>query len=140
MSRTNPTAVIGVLQGNYDSARNPDLTGFIDTASSFIDQVVACAVGKGYSISSTVQELMERWLAAHLYGAADQFMTQKSTGKASASFQGQYDLGLNGSNYGQTALRLDPSGCLAAMNNLGNVGAFWLGKPVSAQVPYDQRN
>lgn len=138
MSRTDTEAVQGILGNNYDDCT--ELTPFIEGASLIVARVVTCATAKGITLSSAEQEMLERYLAAHLYGHQNQFLTSKSTGGASGSFQGQTGMHLEATYYGQTAMNLlDPSGCLAAMNKRQTAGGFWAGKPPTEQTPYRDR-
>lgn len=145
--RTTSTLVRGVLgdssthpkgQGDYDGTT--DLDPFIVAASIMIDRVEACATAKEYTLSSTELEIIERWLAAHMYQMSDQGYTSKSTGGASASFMGQTGMYLEGTKYGQMALMLDTSGCLHAISKRQVATGFWLGTPPSSQTDYEDRD
>lgn len=136
--RTTSAAVVDILGPHYDAVRTPSLTGFIATASSLVDKVSANdTAGK---LSASDLEIIERWLSGHFYQQSDQMFTSRSTGKASGSFQGQTGMGLENSIYGQTAMSLDVTRYLAALNKGGIVGGAWLGKPLSEQLTYDERN
>ncbi len=137
MARTSPASVKAVLLTDYNSAANPDLAAFIDTASAIVDRVVTCAASRGFALSATEAELIERWLAAHAYHCSDPTYTSRSTLGASGSFFGQGAMGLDGSRYGQMAKGIDPSGCLASMGK--RVGMVWLGKNAPDQIPYADR-
>lgn len=142
MPRTTAQLVQGLLIADYDTKNNPDLTPFINTASIMVDTVVLQGASKGIVLSGTESEMIERWLAAHYYAVNDKPYQSKSTEGASASFVGQTAMYLEATLYGQTAMRLDRSGVL---NNIGGkqrnvAGGFWLGKPPSSQIPYDQRS
>jgi len=124
--RTTDSVVQKILGPNYDGTT--DLEEVMTTASVFIDLVVQCAARKSVTLTSTQLERMEAYVAAHLYGHGDQFYQSRSTQGASGSFQGSTSqIGLEGSQYGQTALRLDTSGCLNALHNKARVGMTWLG-------------
>lgn len=127
VARTTDGAVQSLLGPNYDGVT--DLLEVITTASVFVDLVVACNTRKGgLALGDTQLERIEAYVACHLYGHGDQFYQSRSTQGASGSFQGQTSqLGLEGSQYGQTALRLDTSGCLNAINNKSRAGMTWLG-------------
>lgn len=141
MSRTTTTDVKSVLMEDYDTIDNPSLTPFIDTASAFVDQVVVCATRKGITLDDTLLELIERWLAAHCYSMSDQPYSSRSNLRASGSFQGQTGKYFEATKYGQTAVSLDHSGCLAALGEERKVArGRWLGRPPSEQTPYDQRD
>lgn len=145
MARTTSSLVQGVLLADYDAARAPSLTPFIDTASALVDRLESSALAEGVTLAASLLELIERWLAAHCYVQTDRQYQSKSTGGASASFMGQSGLGLKGSTYGQTALRLDYTGFLATVDTPETpvrrvAGAAWLGKAASEQTPYHQRD
>lgn len=137
MSRTTSLQVQAILGRNFTTGA--DLTGFIDAASIMIDQVVACAISKKRPLTDSQAEILERYLTAHYYGHADQFFTSKSTSGASGSFQGQFGKGLEGSQYGQTAMSLDPSGCLKALSMGNKIQLGWLGKNKCDQISITER-
>jgi hypothetical protein len=127
MARTTAIAVKNILLDNYDTLKNPDLTGFIDTASALVDESVNFATERGITLSTTLQERIEAWLAAHYYAQADPLYMSKSTQGASGSFQGQSAMGLEGTRYGQQAKRLDISGGLSSFDNNARATVLWLG-------------
>lgn len=145
MSRTTADAVKLVLMDDHGNRRDgstPDLTPFIDTASAFVDDAIECATEKGLTIDSTRAELLERWLAAHLYAISDKPYSSKNTEGASASFNGQTAMYFEATLYGQQVMRLDKSGCLAAVGGAEAkvAGGLWLGKTPSEQIPYWERD
>lgn len=140
MARTTAEAVQGILLQDYDADEAPSLTPFIDTAAIMVGRVIICATAKGLTLTAEELEIVERWLAAHYYVCSDQTYASASTNGASASFHGKTDMGLNSSRYGQTALGLDHTGCLAAINKGGYLLApVWLGKTVAEQTPFNDR-
>lgn len=136
--RTTAVAVQAILLNQYDTVDTPSLTAFIDSAAIIIKRVIACHAPS--TLDEEDLEVIERWLAAHLYAHADQLMSSKSTADASASFQGKTGMGLNSTQYGQTAMDLDASGCLRAINNGAVLTMDWLGTPVSEQTAYGDRD
>jgi len=148
--RTTEVAVKGILVRNYDSNRGTELYPFLEAAAMIVDQVVECAATRDPAITFTAAELevIERWLSAHFYQAGpDLGYSNSSTLQASGGFQGRTDMGLNATFYGQMAIRLDKSGCLAEIEKesedppaAGSVGAFWLGLPPSQQTDYVDRD
>lgn len=143
--RTTSDNVKGVLRlgsegGDYDDVANPSLTPYIATANAITSRVYTCSVQKKLTLSTTELELIERWLAAHFYAMSDQTYAQRSTQGASGSFQGQTGMGLEATKYGQTALAVDYSGCLTAINKRQFASGFWLGKPASQQLDWEDRN
>lgn len=146
MARTDADAVKGVLRlgtegGDYDNVNNPSLTPYIDAASSVVDDVIDCATEKNVTLSTAKRELIERWLAAHMYAMSDQTYAKKKTGDAYSEFHGKTGLYLEATKYGQTALILDPSGCLREIGMGGKQATFcWLGLPPSEQTDYEDRD
>lgn len=137
MARTTAEAVQGLLGRQYDEDLSVDV--FIDTASVVVDRMVQCAARKSVTFTAAELELIERWLACHYYGSSDQFLSSKSTGGASGSYQGQTAMGLEGTKYGQSALGLDHSGCLSVLGK-AKPRFVWLGKAPSERTPYNQRD
>lgn len=138
MSRTSSSSVQGVLLDDYNGTAS--LTPFIDTASAIVDRVSTCSTERDYSLSATELELIERWLAAHFYVVSDQPYSSKQTERSRAEFQGQTGMYFEASKYGQTAISLDYSGCLSQISKRQRATAYWLGKPVSDQIPYEDRD
>lgn len=130
------------MLNDYDAVENPSLAPFIDTASAVVDDVAKCATDKDETLTSVRLELIERWLAAHFYVCSDQTYSSKSTDGASASFHGQTGMYFESSRYGQTAMRLDPSGCLNALGSSERkvASGFWLGKRRSEEIEYRDRD
>lgn len=140
MARTTEILVKGVLLADYDTGLSPSLVPFIDIASSIVDDVAACALDKGVTLSTAKLELMERWLAAHFYVMTDQTYKSKKTGDAAATFQGETKMYLTSSKYGQSAIVMDPTGCLAAQGNMRVATMAWLGMLEQEQQTYNERN
>jgi hypothetical protein len=113
-ARTTSNSVKALLLRQYDANAAPSLTPFIDTATVLVDRMVA--EDADGLLTAAELELIERYLAAHFYLHSDQALMSKSTGGASGSFQGQTGIGLDGSQYGQTAKRLDVTGYLVRMD------------------------
>ena len=135
MARTTELAVQKILLDHYDG--KSDLDPFIATASALVDY----AVGKDTAglLSSTLRELIERYLAAHFYALADQIKQEEHRGKTGAVYQGQTGVGLKGTQYGQAALDLDVSGILATIGKRRPT-LSWMGLPKSEQTEYEDRN
>lgn len=140
MARTTSAAVKLVLQDDYDSANEPSLVPFLDTATAMVDRVATCATRKSWTLSAAELELIERWLAAHFYCQGDPSYVSRSTAGASGNFTGQFGMGLDGTRYGQQAQAIDTSGCLAALAKRRVAGGAWLGKTDREKLTWDQRN
>jgi len=126
--RATTAQVRAILSDQYDDST--DLTPFIVTANTLVDYVNS-QDSDGVHSSSSLTEI-EKYLAAHFYGHADQFMESESQGAASGRYQGKTDMVFNSTQYGQTALALDFTGTLANLQQQATkgtleVGAVWLG-------------
>lgn len=146
MARTTTTAVQTLLGADYDTASSPDLTPFVDTATAVVDDIEECDGDRDNVLSDARLELIERWLAAHFYALRDQPYQSKSTSAggsaASATFQGRTGMYYEASKYGQAAVRLDKSGCLAAEAGAERrvAGITWLGKTEAQEIDWEDRN
>lgn len=145
MARTTAAAVKLILAPakDYDTGLAADLTPFIDTASAMVDDIVSCITAKGgTALTAARLELIERWLAGHYYKVSDKTYSSRSTADASGAFDGQTAMYLESTLYGQTAIRLDSSGCLDAAGGKEQkvASAIWLGRPPSAQTDYADRD
>ncbi len=144
--RTTAAAVQAVLGDNYGAKVDgslPDVTTFIGMANPLIDRVVQIAAQKISPIvlSTAEQEVLERLMAAHFYCLSDPIYTSRNTSSASGQFQvGTPDEGFGATEYGRQAMAFDYSGCLKQLSLKRRAAATWLGKPVSAQIPYVDRN
>lgn len=137
--RTNEDAVKGILNDDYGPKRDgtlPDLTPYIASASAVVTRVAACAVDRGVTLSSAEKELIERWLAAHLYTKSDPTYSSRSTAGASGSFVRNSECP---EPYKDGALSVDPSGCLNALLNNRRASIFWVGKTEDEAIPVDER-
>ena len=146
----NPKATAGevkaILSRDYDSDSLPSLTPYIRSAAVLMVRVVECAVTQDITLSDDEQREIENWLAAHFYTRSDKAYASNSTGGASASYQGQTGMHLDGSFYGQTAKMLDYSGCLTDIEKAVIEGGrsvargHWLGYRKSEQTDYLDRD
>lgn len=139
--RTTPSDVQAIVEHDPTVSMVP----YIAAASAMLDQVVA-SCKPAASLSTAKLKIIETWLAAHFYSVRDQQFSQETEGKGSATYQGQTQMNLTSSKYGQTAMMLDGSNCLASRNlevttGMRRVaGTIWGGKPPSAQTPYRDRD
>lgn len=130
MARTTAAAVQTLLGGDYQSSLS--VTPFIDSATLVVDRVSTCATGRGVTLSSEELELIERWYAAYLYTRVARRYRSKQTGKASATYED--------TTYLDGAYGVDASGCLKAIIAGRKTKAVWLGKRVSEQTDYINRD
>ncbi len=143
-NRTTVALVRELLLTNgedYDERRCPSLKPFVDTANMLITEVIACAARKGKTLSTAQAEMLERWMACHYYVQLDQNLSSQSTGGASGQYQGSTaQPGVLGSKYGQSALSIDFTGCLKAVSTGARVGFGYLGKSVTEQRTFEERD
>lgn len=144
MPRTTAEAVAAIMPKDYDGTTS--LTSFLEVASEMTDDVESCAADKGITLSDAKLEKIERYLTAWLYCQQDKPYASKNSADSGAAFHGQTGMGLDSNLYGQTAKRLDTSGCLAQIDAGGEQTApdptasgFWLGRKPSEQTDYLDR-
>lgn len=110
----------------------PNVAPFIDAAHELVEEL---CLESDYTERRLT--MIETWLAAHFYTMLDPRVEVESAGSVRAEYQSKIDYGLKLSHYGQTALRLDTRGNLAALDNsmeeikgLPGVSAHtsWLGR------------
>ena len=137
MARTTSQSVLAVLP--LEVPAGTDMTAFITPASLLVDYVATKDTAGILTAAMLTQ--IETYVAAHLYARRDPQYQSKTTGKASAVFQGQTGLRLDGTHWGQDAMVLDVTGCLAALNKGKTVvQGLWLGKAPSDQIDYEDRD
>jgi hypothetical protein len=109
MPRTTPELV-----GQIVTVRaGDDLTAAILTANVLVTKVCGAS-----DYEADQFELIERWLAAHFYVIWRPRSYRERAGPVAQEFEPiKVDLGLDVTKYGQTAMRLDTDGSLAALNN-----------------------
>lgn len=134
--RVTPSEVREAVEADSDS----DVQFAINIATRIIDKVAACDSAADSDLSYEDLVLLEQLVACHVYTLKDPLYSSKSTQNASASFLNTK------TQYLDTALMLDDSGCLAAMvdsaeNRSKRVASMsWLGKRPSEQTPYRDRD
>lgn len=138
--RTDAAAVQESLGSNYDSRRKPPLNAALRFGNVLTTRLVTLAAQDDMTLTTDELREIETNLAAHYYCLNDKLLTSKSTKGASGSFQGQYGMQLESSDYGQAALTLDWTGILREMGKTATVQAFWGGLPESEQQTYEERN
>lgn len=127
-----PRVIDSQVREIIGTAADVAMTPFIAYGNGITNQLHA-ADTKGLADDATLKEI-ERWLAAHAYTTYDQQFSAKTTGKASATFQGQTTQAFSSTFYGQRAMELDPTGWLARKNqeiitgNSRKASIGWLGK------------
>lgn len=115
------------------------LQSFIRMSNILINQLHAADTGN-LADDDTLKQL-ELLVAAHFYRSKHQRYTSKNTGRAGGTFQGQTAMVLMGTDPGQDACLLDPTGFLAnrskeAQDGQKNIAQFfWLGTPSDREFP-----
>lgn len=128
MARTTADAVAAIIEWESGIPLAP----FIEAASNLV--TVACIGDTDYGTDTVQLELIERWLAAHIYAIRDPRPASEKIDELATRFQSKVDLGLNVTHYGQMAMRLDYNGNLAALDSRiksgkkKNINITWLGK------------
>ena len=130
MARTTEEEVRAVI----DTDSSIDVLLFIEAATAITDKVEACAEDRDRDLTSSQLKLIETYLAAHFYAARDPEYKSKRTERAAASFFGKDDKWL------ELAKLIDTSGCLDAMGRGSMAQMYWLGKPPSEQIDYEDRD
>lgn len=136
MARTTPAKVQGVLKagGDYNERKPVDLTPYIETVNLVVTDLVAygAAMDPAVTVDADRAEVIERWLAAWAHCMSNKTYKSRSQLGSSATFDGETGKGLEANNYGQMALRLDPTGFLVvwdtpAEQQSRTATGFWAG-------------
>jgi hypothetical protein len=132
---TTTEAVQKIIQ--YDSDVINDVPSFITTAGLLVDSVI------GDAISSTQQEIVCRYLAAHLIAITDNStrIQSEQVKTIQQSYSNRLSDGLGITMWGTMAMQLDTSGKLAAHNQrvvkgIGKWSLMWGGKEGDPDVAY----
>jgi hypothetical protein len=121
--RTTSAAVQELLKDHYTSG--DDLTSRIVVANHLTTKVCTSS-----SYDEVDLEIIERYLAAHLYGLDVRQHASERADVVQRQFAGQHGLGLNFTQWGQMAKRLAYDGELNALDSgssMRTVGLDWLG-------------
>lgn len=90
-----------------------DTTPFINAAHRIVEDNELGSQGVG---SATLKSI-EQFLAAHLASSREKQLKSETTGRASATYQGETGKSLEATHYGQSAIALDWTGTLANLSN-----------------------
>jgi len=102
--RTTATEVKQILDTDLSDTI---VDAYILGASAVVDEVL----GSDTTISSTLKEEIERWLAAHMIAATrEQQASEEGAGGAKIKYQGVTGKGLEATMYGQQVLAMDTTG------------------------------
>lgn len=137
--RTTATKVRSILR--VDEA--VEVEEFIDMAVIVVDQL--SSEDSDSVLSTACLMAIEQLLSCHFYAVVKQRQAAKRRGRTSATFQGRQDMFFAETDYGTRAMSLDFTGYLAKLNQqnkngVQKVGFNWLGKPVSQQTDYEDRD
>lgn len=133
MPRTTRAQVAGIIELDPEIiTSDADLLPFIELANELVTECCTGTKGPAVEYTETRLELIERCLTAHLYTARDPRVESERAGSVGSKFQSKVDLGFDGSQYGQAAMRMDSNGGLASLNENAKkgktkVGMHWLG-------------
>lgn len=106
MPRTNATDVKEIFDTELT---DPEVEAWIDVATELVDEIAE----EDSSIDSTRLTLIEKLLAAHLTAAKDPRTERERVADVTLTYQGDTGLLIYGTQYGQRAAMLDPTGLLA---------------------------
>lgn len=134
--RTTQEEVKTIIETDDDLSIAP----FLDAANALTDYVVT--QDSGSILTTSMKEQIEKWLAAFFYETRDQGYLEKDTLDAEAVFQGKTGMGFDANFWGQRAKVLDITGTLQRLDTRPRPKASltWLGKPVSQQTDYVDRD
>lgn len=124
MARTTEAAVAKIIE----TESGIDIAPFIDVANSMVTNTITDS-----SVTADTLEKCERYLTAWLYAIRERRRIREKVDVLSQDFQHAEDLYLACNEYGQTAMLLDTSGALAALNQQmqsgkrRSIGMSWLG-------------
>lgn len=133
--------LVADADGTISAATRRAMSAAIDAANVLTDRVETEDSSSVLTAAELIQ--IEKYLAAHFLACHQQQYANKATEGASATFQGQFKTRLDSTDFGQRAILLDASGYLASLSQEGGrqkVSAAWLGRPVSAQTEYEDRD
>lgn len=106
MARVTDTEVKEIIETDLNT--NP----FINTANVMVNKYL---VGQECMDAATLKEV-ELYLAAHFTTMRERQLESEKVSRATDKYLGKADMGLDFSQYGQTAMLLDCSGKLASLN------------------------
>lgn len=113
-NRTDSAAVCAVLETSLDDDQvNP----FIQTANIMVTEYLGAS-----SLSATLLREIETHLSAHFVTLRDRMAAREQADGVGFTYQGKFGMGLDSSQYGQTAQVLDSTGTLAQISDENRVG------------------
>lgn len=124
MAYTTEAAVAAILADFYED--DSVLAPYVEGANLL---VVKVCVPEGYD--DVQLEMIERWLAAHLYACRVGQLAAKAVGPARDAYNTKVGLSLSSTTYGQQAMLFDTEGALAALADQNANGG-----PVQASIHF----
>ncbi len=115
MSRTDSAAVCAVLDTELD---DDQIEPFIQTANIMVTEYLA---GSDCGLSDALLKEIETYLAAHFVTLRDRIVKSEAADGVKFDYQGATDMGLDSSQYGQTAQILDSCGKLSQLSDADRV-------------------
>ena len=95
------------------SLTSDEISAFISSAEAFYEGNLS-----GAGLSSTLQDEITKWLAAHMIATTrERVAIKEGAGGAEITYSGTFGEGLKSTSYGQMAISLDPSKTLLAIAN-----------------------
>ncbi len=114
-TRTDSAAVCAVLETSLD---DDQIDPFIQTANIMVTEYLA---GSDCALSDAILKEIETYLAAHFVTLRDRIVQREAADGVSFDYQGATDMGLDSSQYGQTAQILDSCGKLTQLSDADRV-------------------
>ena len=112
-NRTTAAAVEDVLDTDLSSGA---VTKFVNTANLLVTEYLA-----GEGLTDSLLTEIETYVAAHLVTLRDRRTATEGAGGVSFTYQGNFGMGLDSSQYGQTAQVLDSTGILSGLSDQDRV-------------------
>ncbi len=113
-NRTDSAAVCAVLE---TSLGDEQVDPFVDTANILVTEYLASS-----SLSAAILKEIETYLAAHFVTLRDRRAKQERADGVGFTLEGDFGMGLDSSQYGQTAQILDSTGVLSQLSDDARVG------------------
>lgn len=108
MPRTNKSDVRDIFDTNID---DDSLDAWIEIANELVDDIA----NADSSIDSTRLTKIEKLLSAHFASTEEPLVEEDSIGDSSATYQGEWGMNLRSTDYGQSAIVLDPTTTLSTL-------------------------
>ncbi len=120
MARTTAVEVRQIMDQNI-TITDSNIDAFIIGANALVTAVFK----NDTTITTTLKEEIERWLAAHMIAdTVERMLSKAKGGPAEVTYTGKWGKGLDSTPYGQTAMNLDPTGKLRALTTGKIVSIF----------------